>query len=106
MIRATLRMRVRPGAEDAFERAWDKVAEATARSPHNLRQALLREPGDSVYVITSDWATLAAFRDFEQSPEQDRLTARLRELRESAEMTVNQIVQHVDARTAGEENTK
>jgi heme-degrading monooxygenase HmoA len=98
MIRATLRLLVRPGCEEEFEAAWREVSEAVRGTPGNVRQALLREPRDPrCYVITSDWETAAAFRSFERSPEQDALTARLRELRESAEMALHHVVLHVDA---------
>lgn len=98
MIRATLRIRVRPGLETEFEQVWRQVSEVVTHIPGNIRQALLREPRDKQsYVITSDWETSAAFRSFERSPEQEALTARLRELRESAQMSVHDVVVHVDA---------
>jgi heme-degrading monooxygenase HmoA len=43
-------------------------------------------------VITSDWESREAFTRFERSDEQDRLTAPLREMRESVRMTVYQLV--------------
>lgn len=94
MVRATLHMTVREGCEREFEEAWREVAAVAARDA--LRQSLLRDEEPRTYVITSDWASLDAFRVFERSPEQDRLTARLRELRESARMQVNEIVCHVE----------
>ncbi|WP_067452449.1 antibiotic biosynthesis monooxygenase family protein [Actinomadura macra] len=106
MIRATLRMRVRPGGGQAFERAFDVVAAATSQEPANLRQSLLRGDEPDTYVITSDWASLAAFRAFERSPAQDRLTAPLRELRMSADMRVDEIVRHVDAEETGTGRTE
>ncbi|WP_433429232.1 antibiotic biosynthesis monooxygenase family protein [Nonomuraea sp. CA-141351] len=96
MIRAHLRMRVKPGKERAFEKAWWKVALATSYNPGNLGQALLRDTEPSSFVITSDWISVEAFRAFERSPEQDALTAPLRDLRESAEMCVYEIVHHVE----------
>ena len=97
MIRATLTMRVRPGREAEFERAWARVAAELRRSPGNLRQALLRDPADpAAFVITSDWDSEDAFRRFERSDAQDRLTATIRALRESATMTVHRLVRHVD----------
>ncbi len=99
MIRANLRMRVRAGAEAEFEEAWRQVAAEVARAPGNLRQTLLRTVAPSTYVITSDWESAAAFHAFERSPAQDRLTAPLRALRESAEMSVHDIVLHLDAHT-------
>jgi heme-degrading monooxygenase HmoA len=97
MIRATLRMRVRPGMESAFEDAWCRVAAEAGRAPGNLRQTLLRDAEPRTYVVTSDWDSAAAFHTFERSPEQDALTAPLRALRESAGMSVQYIVLHVDS---------
>jgi heme-degrading monooxygenase HmoA len=95
MLRASLNMKVKAGHEDEFVAAWRKVAEATQRVPGNLGQALLRDPGDpSSFVITSDWDSREAFHDFERSPEQDVLTAPLRELRESARMTLYELIAH------------
>lgn len=97
MIRATLTMKVKAGGEDAFEQAWRTVAAKTQQTPGNLRQTLLRDPKDqSLFVITSDWESLDAFRRFERSPEQDELTAPLRALRESASMSVHQLVVHLE----------
>jgi heme-degrading monooxygenase HmoA len=102
VIRAMLRLLVRPGREMEFEAVWLQVSEAVRGTPGNLRQALLRDPDvPRCYVITSDWETASAFRSFERSPEQDDLTARVRDLRESAEMSIFHLVGHVDAaRTA------
>ena len=97
MIRATLQLRIRPGREADFERAWRRVAFEVRGVPGNLRQALLRDTADpGVYTITSDWADEASFRAFERSPEQDALTATIRALRESAVMTVDDLLVHVD----------
>lgn len=97
MVRATLYMKVRPGHEEKFEQAWREVAEVARQAPGQLRQALLRDPQDpSGFVVTSDWESREAFGRFETSPEQDDLTARLRQLRESARMVVYELVAHVD----------
>ena len=101
MIRAVLRLRVRPGREEEFEAVWREISGSVRDTPGNLRQVLLRDAGDPrCYVISSDWETAAAFRSFERSPEQDVLTAPLRALRESAEMTVHEVVASVEADTA------
>ena len=93
MIRATLRLRARRGREQELEAAWREVSEVVRRTPGNLRQTLLRDPDNpSCYVITSDWETPEAFRSFERSAEQDALTARIRDLRESSAMAVHDIV--------------
>ncbi len=97
MVRATLSMKVRAGREAEFERAWRAVAEQARLAPGNLRQALLREPDDPTsFVVTSDWESREAFTRFERSPEQEALTAPLRELRESARMVIHELLVHVD----------
>jgi heme-degrading monooxygenase HmoA len=97
MVRATLRMTVRAGQEGAFEPAWREVASQVRRAPGNVRQALARDPRDRrVFVVTSDWESAEAFRAFERSPHQDALTAPLRALRESASMTVHELVAHLE----------
>jgi heme-degrading monooxygenase HmoA len=102
MIRATLNIKVRPGAEDEFEQAWRTVADQVRTQPGNIRQALARDPGDaSSFVVTSDWVSRDAFTEFERSPEQDDLTAPLRALRESGQMTVHDLIVHVDGRETG-----
>ena len=90
-------MTVKEGREGDFEQAWRGIAEDVRRAPGNIRQALLRDPDDPrTFVVTSDWESREAFRDFEQSPEQDQLTAPLRELRESGGMTVHDLVVHIE----------
>ena len=44
MIRATLHMKVRPGAEDEFMRVFSAVAERVRHDPGSVRQTLLRDP--------------------------------------------------------------
>jgi heme-degrading monooxygenase HmoA len=97
MVRATLRLQVRAGEEHSFERAWLAVAAEVRRTPGSVRQALLRDPADpAVFVVTSDWESAEAFREFERSPRQDALTAPVRALRESASMTVHDLVAHLE----------
>ena len=97
MVRATLYMKVKAGREDELEPAWRKIAERVRREPGNVRQELLRDPQDPAsFAISSDWESREAFTRFERSEEQDELTAPLRELRESASMTVHEIVEHVE----------
>lgn len=90
-------MKVKAGRGDDFERAWRQIAEEVKKAPGNIRQALTRDPDDpDSFVVTSDWESREAFGTFETSPEQDDLTAPLRELRESARMTVHELVTHID----------
>lgn len=97
MVRATLRLQVSAGQERSFERAWRAVAAEVRLAPGNVRQALLRDPADpAAFVVTSDWESARAFREFERSPEQDALTAPIRALRKSASMTVHELVAHLE----------
>jgi heme-degrading monooxygenase HmoA len=98
MIRAVLTMKVKEGAGAAFEQAWRDVAEHTRQVPGNLRQTLLVDQNQpDVFVITSDWEDRESFRRYERSDEQDVLTAPLRAMRESAHMSIQTLVMHVEA---------
>jgi len=93
MVRATLHMKVKDGRGPDFERAWQAIAEEVRKVPGNVRQTLARDPQDAdSFVVTSDWESREVFSEFERSPEQDELTAPLRELRSSANMTVHDIL--------------
>jgi heme-degrading monooxygenase HmoA len=97
MFRAVISMKVKAGREADFERAWETIAQQVRSAPGNLRQSLARDPSDnSTYVLTSDWQSREQFHDFERSPEQDALTAPLRELREAARMNVYHLLKHVE----------
>lgn len=97
MVRASLYMKVKAGRGDDFERVWRQIAEEVRKAPGNLRQALSRDPDDpDSFVVTSDWESREVFHDFETSPEQDDLTAPLRDLRDSARMTVHELVIHIE----------
>ena len=97
MIRASLYMKVKPGRGDDFVTAWRPIAEEVRKAPGNLRQALTRDPEDpDSFVVTSDWDSRDTFHEFERSPEQDDLTAPLRELRDSARMTVHELLTHIE----------
>ena len=97
MVRATLWMTVKAGREKEFEAAWRMIADQVRRVPGNLRQTLLREPENpSGFVLMSDWESREAFTRFERSEEQDKLTAPLRQLRESARMSVYELIAHVE----------
>ena len=100
MVRTTLTMKVKAGREADFEQAWRRIAERVRAAPGNVRQTLCRDPQDpSSFVITSDWESRERFHECERSPEQDVLTAPLRELRESARMSVHDVVVHLEGRS-------
>jgi heme-degrading monooxygenase HmoA len=93
VVRATLYMTVKEGRGPDFERAWRAIAEQVRSVPGNVRQTLARDPEDSdSFVVTSDWSDREVFGEFERSPEQDELTAPLRQLRSSARMTVHDVL--------------
>jgi heme-degrading monooxygenase HmoA len=97
MVRASLYMKVKAGRGEDFQKAWRKIAEEVKQAPGNVRQTLTRDPDDAdSFVVTSDWESREAFSKFETSPEQDDLTAPLRDLRESASMTVHELVTHIE----------
>lgn len=99
MIRAVLRMKVKEGTGPDFTRAWHAIAEHTSHVPGNLRQTLLVDQNEpDVFVITSDWEDSESFHRFERSEVQDQLTAPLRAMRASAQMSIQTLVMHVDAR--------
>ena len=92
-------MKVKAGRGEDFERAWRQIAEEVRKAPGNVRQALTRDPDDpDSFVVTSDWRTREEFGKFERSPEQDELTAPLRELRASAHMAVHELVVHIEGK--------
>ena len=97
MVRAMLHIKVIENRAPEFEAIWRAVAEQVRRVPGNLRQSLLRDIQEpNAFVISSDWASEEAFRRFERSPEQDALTAPIREVRESARMTVQALLLHIE----------
>jgi heme-degrading monooxygenase HmoA len=102
MVRATLYMTVKEGRGPDFERAWRAIAEQVRAVSGNVRQTLARDPEDSdSFVVTSDWSSREVFGEFERSPEQDELTAPLRELRSSARMTVHEILIDIEGGAGG-----
>jgi heme-degrading monooxygenase HmoA len=97
MLRATLIMKVRPGCEDAFIQAWQEVANYTRSVPGNVRQSLQRDRNEGQsFTITSDWQDLASFLAYESSPEQDAITAPLRDLRLSFQMSLTDLLHHIE----------
>lgn len=93
MTRATLHMKVRPGAEEEFIRAFTAVAEKVRLDPGSVRQTLMRDPNNpSSFVVMTDWVSREAFTRFERSSAQDDLTAPLRALRESSSMAVYEVL--------------
>jgi heme-degrading monooxygenase HmoA len=103
VVRATLYMTVKEGRGPDFERAWRAIAEQVRTVPGNVRQTLTRDPEDTdSFVVSSDWSSREVFGEFERSPEQDELTAPLRELRSSARMTVHDVLIDMEGGAGGQ----
>jgi heme-degrading monooxygenase HmoA len=67
-FRVMLRMQIKPGLADAFEKTWADVGDSVTSHPANLGQWLSRSADeDDVYYIVSDWADEPRFREFELS---------------------------------------
>lgn len=97
MIRAELSMVVRPGAGPELEQVWAAAARTIREFPGNLHQTLSRDTDEPRrYVITSDWATPEALREFETSGQRRALSAALESLRESASKHVLDVVTTVE----------
>lgn len=66
VFRALLRMEIRAGTQEDFERTWKDIAQSISREPGNLGQWLLREKGGAeVYYVLTEWADEESFRTFE-----------------------------------------
>lgn len=86
-FRVMLRMRIRPGAEEEFERTWLTIGKAVTDHPANIGQWLLRGDEDEpVYYIISDWTDEPRFREFEHSAEHLEHRKQLHPYRTGGEM--------------------
>jgi heme-degrading monooxygenase HmoA len=98
VIRTQLRMRVREGRTEEFERVWLAAAAVAARYPGAGRQTMLRDPDDPLdYTITADWAGPADLTRYQRSADREALSAVLERLRASAVKGLLEVVAHVDA---------
>lgn len=73
-FRVILRMEIRPGMEEEFERTWLAIGDTVSGHPANLGQWLMRRDagagssaGPAEYFIVSDWVDEPRFREFERS---------------------------------------
>jgi quinol monooxygenase YgiN len=95
MVRAILTMTVRDGCQQTFEQTWRAAVMETGNPPGAFGQALMYDPAQRMYTITSDWENRDALRSFETSPERKALSEALEPLRESATKTVLDIVARI-----------
>ena len=56
VFRVMLRMEIKPGRAEDFERVWCEVGESVTSHPANLGQWLSRSADEeNIYYIVSDW---------------------------------------------------
>lgn len=92
-VRTFLRMRAREGCEQAFVDAWRRSAQEISQVPGCVRQDLLVDADDPrTYLIVAEWVDRSALDAFGRSEHRDRLTAALRDLRESAERNTYRVL--------------
>ena len=91
-------MRAREGCEQAFVDAWQRSAQEIGQLPGSVRQDLLVDADDPrSYLIVAEWTDRAALDAFGRSACRDRLTAALRDLRESAERSTYRVLTTVSS---------
>jgi heme-degrading monooxygenase HmoA len=96
MFRVMLRMRIKPGMEDEFERTWLAVGESVTSHPANLGQWLSRSDDEAgVYYVVSDWVDEARFREFETSDRHVLHRTTLHPYRSGGTMTTMRVVAHM-----------
>jgi heme-degrading monooxygenase HmoA len=101
VFRVMLRMLIKPGMEEAFERVWSEVGDSVTSDPANLGQWLCRgEDEVGVYYIVSDWVDQTRFREFETSSRHLEHRQKLHPFRAGGSMVTMRIVAHLPA-TAG-----
>jgi len=98
MYRVLLRMEVRPGLEEQFERAWSDGARTIAEEPANVAQTLSR--GADAYYIVSDWTDEESFLDYEGSERHLVHRSRLHPYRASGSMTTMRVVDSLPGKAA------
>jgi heme-degrading monooxygenase HmoA len=91
--RVMLKMNIRPGMEDEFEKTWREVGTSVTDFYGNRGQWLARSlDEDGVYYVTSDWTDEVAFREFETSERHLHHRERLHPFRSSGAMSLLRIV--------------
>ncbi|CAL9409892.1 NAD(P)-binding domain-containing protein [Streptomyces sp. enrichment culture] len=93
LFRVLLRMQIRPGSREEFERTWREVAAGIAREPANRGQALLRSTADeNEFFVVTDWEDEASFRSFERGAAHVENRRRLQPYRQGGEMVLTETV--------------
>ncbi|GIG63079.1 hypothetical protein Lfu02_74510 [Longispora fulva] len=76
-IRVDVTITVAEGQEQAYERAYRKVAERMRGTPGHVREELLREPGTSTYHLFAEWENDEVFNAWADDPAHLEQTAPL-----------------------------
>jgi len=96
VFRVMLRMEIKPGRAEEFERTWTEVGDSVTSHPANLGQWLSRsidEPG--IYYIVSDWTDEPRFREFEHSDRHLEHRQKLHPFRSGGSMVTMTVVAHL-----------
>ena len=102
VFRVMLRMQIRPGMEDEFERVWLVADADLAAEPASLQRWLLRSSmEEGVYFIMGDWVDEDGFRAFECSAVHLAHRAKLHPYRSSGSFTTMHVVHRVAGAASG-----
>jgi heme-degrading monooxygenase HmoA len=103
VFRVMLRMEIKSGLEDEFERTWTEVGDSVTSHRANLGQWLSKsidEPG--IYYIVSDWVDEPQFRAFEHSDRHLEHRQKLHPFRSGGSMVTMNVVAHLEGGSSGE----
>jgi heme-degrading monooxygenase HmoA len=95
-FRVMLRMEIRSGMEDEFERTWTSIGDVISRNPANIGQWLVKDaekPGE--YYVISDWVDEPRFREFEHSAEHVDHRTKLHPFRTGGQMWTAHVVTYL-----------
>ncbi|MBO2445582.1 antibiotic biosynthesis monooxygenase [Actinomadura barringtoniae] len=102
VFRVMLRMEIKPGMGEQFERVWTEVGNVITDHPANLGQWLLKNAEDeNVYHIMSDWVDEPLFREFETSDQHLEHRTKLHPYRSGGSMTTAHVVVQLQGAAAG-----
>ncbi|MCK8438801.1 antibiotic biosynthesis monooxygenase [Streptomyces sp. D2-8] len=102
VFRVMLRMQIKPGMENEFEKVWLEVGDSVTTHPANLGQWLSRSAEeDGVYYIVSDWENEPLFREFETSDRHLEHRKKLHPYRSGGSMTTMHVVAALSGAACG-----
>ncbi|GHG08524.1 MULTISPECIES: antibiotic biosynthesis monooxygenase family protein [Streptomyces] len=95
--RVMLRMEIRPGMTEDFEKVWLAIGDSVTSHPASLGQTLARATDEeNVYYIVSDWTDEPSFRLFETSDRHLEHRQQLHPFRSQGSMVTMQVTARVD----------